>query len=49
MVDLKQNALAKKLDILETSYEIFSNETEKPLLRWLTDPGDEEILREERQ
>ncbi len=43
--DTDKNALALKLDDLENRYMTFSHETDKPLLVWQTDPGDEDIVR----
>lgn len=45
MNENSKNALALKLEYLEKRYLAFSPGTNKPLLRWLTDPGDEEIVR----
>ena len=44
MSKLNQNAMADKLDELENRYREFADETDKILLRWLIDPGDEEIV-----
>jgi tetratricopeptide (TPR) repeat protein len=43
--DIDKNILAVKLERLEKRYTEFSHKTEKPLLRWQVDPGDEELVR----
>lgn len=40
----EKNAMAKRLDQLETSIHTFFEESRKPLLRCLSEPGDEEII-----
>lgn len=43
--DTERNALTQKLGDLENRYMAFSHETNKPLLVWQVDPGDEDIVR----
>jgi tetratricopeptide (TPR) repeat protein len=40
-----KNAMARRLEHLANSLDVFIQETDKPLLRWLTEPGDDEIVR----
>lgn len=43
-ISLQKNVLALKLNQIETSLRAFLEHSGKPILRWLTDPGDDEIL-----